>query len=144
MTKTILVPVEPIQSAITRYNEMMDAIGGCTDGGCVVKRPKGMHTNGGCRCWTNQYTAQRVMRHAQVLRDAISTALPSSHIPTPTEDREEVARALCRLKILFNYRFDEKRRDADFIKRAEDAGYFHFMDEADAAISTLQALGWKR
>ena len=23
---------------------------GCGDGGCVVERPTGMHTNGGCRC----------------------------------------------------------------------------------------------
>lgn len=23
---------------------------GCSDGCCVIKRPKGMHTNGGCRC----------------------------------------------------------------------------------------------
>ncbi len=23
---------------------------GCTDGGCLIRRPKGMHTNGGCKC----------------------------------------------------------------------------------------------
>lgn len=23
---------------------------GCSDGSCIVKRPTGMHTNGGCRC----------------------------------------------------------------------------------------------
>lgn len=23
---------------------------GCGDGSCIVARPKGMHTNGGCRC----------------------------------------------------------------------------------------------
>jgi hypothetical protein len=23
---------------------------GCGDGNCVIKKPRGMHTNGGCRC----------------------------------------------------------------------------------------------
>jgi hypothetical protein len=23
---------------------------GCSDGGCQIEKPKGMHTNGGCRC----------------------------------------------------------------------------------------------
>ena len=36
-------------------------IGGCSDGGCVVIRPVGMHTNGGCRCSTNSMTMRRVL-----------------------------------------------------------------------------------
>ena len=33
-----------------RYRRLQDAIGGCSDGYCVIKRPVGMQTNGGCRC----------------------------------------------------------------------------------------------
>ncbi len=29
---------------------------GCSDGGCILKRPVGMHTNGGCRCISTQMT----------------------------------------------------------------------------------------
>ena len=25
----------------------------CSDGNCVIKRPTGMHTNGGCKCMLN-------------------------------------------------------------------------------------------
>jgi hypothetical protein len=30
--------------------QRLEAIGGCGDGGCIVYRPVGQHTNGGCRC----------------------------------------------------------------------------------------------
>lgn len=28
----------------------LTGIYGCTDGNCIIKRPTGMHTNGGCQC----------------------------------------------------------------------------------------------
>jgi hypothetical protein len=30
---------------------MSQAIRGCSDGNCIIQRPTGMHTNGGCMCW---------------------------------------------------------------------------------------------
>jgi len=38
---------------IKRYRDQQDALGGCSDGYCVIKKPVGMHTNGGCRCLDN-------------------------------------------------------------------------------------------
>ncbi len=38
---------------------------GCGDGNCLVDKPKGMHTNGGCRCWQDRYKAQRFMAYVQ-------------------------------------------------------------------------------
>ena len=36
---------------LERYHEIQEKLGGgCSDGYCVIKKPKGMHTNGGCRC----------------------------------------------------------------------------------------------
>ena len=29
---------------------LFKGISGCTDGNCIVKKPTGMHTNGGCKC----------------------------------------------------------------------------------------------
>jgi len=34
------------------YLAIAEQLGGCSDGSCVVLKPKGMHTNGGCRCIT--------------------------------------------------------------------------------------------
>lgn len=31
---------------------------GCGNGGCVVKRPTGMHTNGSCNCQPIKYASQ--------------------------------------------------------------------------------------
>ena len=30
---------------------------GCGDGGCVIKKPSGMVTNGGCRCRPQDFTS---------------------------------------------------------------------------------------
>lgn len=30
----------------------------CTDGNCVINKPEGMHTNGGCKCLLNLSRAQ--------------------------------------------------------------------------------------
>lgn len=32
---------------------LFKGIEGCLDGNCIIRKPKGMHTNGGCRCMTN-------------------------------------------------------------------------------------------
>jgi len=48
-----------------RLIERLQEIGGCSDGGCIVIRPRGMHTNGGCRCSRDSFTMQRVIRAYQ-------------------------------------------------------------------------------
>ena len=62
-----------LAKAIADFDAMADFIGTCGDGGCVVKRPTGQHTNGGCKCSTNHYKAQRMMMAAQRLRAALRT-----------------------------------------------------------------------
>lgn len=47
---------------------------GCLDGGCVFKKPVGMHTNGGCKCLPNihEYDPNeraRLRRWVMSLRD---------------------------------------------------------------------------
>ena len=49
-------------------NRPFEGLPGCTDGGCVVKKPEGMHTNGGCQCIKHQ-TASTIVQRLARLRD---------------------------------------------------------------------------
>jgi hypothetical protein len=45
--------VKSLKSVLDAYDTRLKQIGGCTDGACVVVKPQGMHTNGGCKCLRN-------------------------------------------------------------------------------------------
>lgn len=63
-----------LTDALAEYDKVRDHVAeqvGCFDGGCLVKRPKGMHTNGGCKCSKNSLAAQRMMYAGQRLSDAV-------------------------------------------------------------------------
>lgn len=49
-------------------NKPFEGLPGCTDGGCVVRKPTGMHTNGGCQCIRYQ-TASTIVQRLAALRD---------------------------------------------------------------------------
>ena len=66
---------EAAQMALDAYESKMQQIGGCSDGGCVVVKPKGMHTNGGCKCWKNERSMQRLAMAANSLTKALRAAL---------------------------------------------------------------------
>lgn len=64
---------------ITILTSRLAAIGGCSDGDCKVLPPRGMHTNGGCRCLRNDpMKAERVIAayRNHVGRDALLNARP--------------------------------------------------------------------
>lgn len=42
--------MKTIEKILKEYEENLQKIGGCTDGNCIIYPPKGMHTNGGCKC----------------------------------------------------------------------------------------------
>lgn len=63
-----------LAEAIRQYDDLRDAMSaqsGCMDGGCLVKRPQGMHTNGGCKCHRDQLVSQRMMYAGQRLADVV-------------------------------------------------------------------------
>ncbi|WP_249343656.1 hypothetical protein [Delftia sp. PE138] len=65
---------QDIAIALAEYEELRDAMraqSGCRDGGCLVKRPQGMHTNGGCKCHRDQIVSQRMMYAGQRLADVV-------------------------------------------------------------------------
>ena len=56
---------QALETAANELSERLSKIGGCTDGGCQVVTPKGMHTNGGCKCLSDHLTARRVVHAYQ-------------------------------------------------------------------------------
>lgn len=50
---------EKLQELLAKRDQQLAEIGGCGDGGCIIVKPKGMHTNGGCRCSRNWLQMQR-------------------------------------------------------------------------------------
>lgn len=44
---------EELRKALQDDAELRHKIGGCSDGGCIIEKPQGMHTNGGCKCNRN-------------------------------------------------------------------------------------------
>jgi len=63
-------------AAIDRFDLQMAMIGGCTDGACVIVKPRGMHTNGGCTCMRDPLKFQRLAVAAQQLRAEVATSQP--------------------------------------------------------------------
>jgi hypothetical protein len=43
--------IQTLNVVAQNYIKLAEEIGGCGDSSCVVVRPKGMCTNGGCRCY---------------------------------------------------------------------------------------------
>lgn len=80
-----------LAEAIRQYDDLRDAMSsqsGCMDGGCLVKRPKGMHTNGGCKCHRDQIVSQRMMYAGERLE------IDPSHPIDGIEARDETIRQL--------------------------------------------------
>ncbi len=75
-----------VQKFADEYRQIAAQVGGCGDGGCVIVRPTGMHTNGGCRCTYHMDTMRergvtRLLRKAQQLVDVI---------PPPQQESREM------------------------------------------------------
>jgi hypothetical protein len=79
MTRATLATAQTpeVQKRLDEYVRLRDGTGGCTDGGCVIKRPTGMHTNGGCKCSHDKYKAMRMMYAGQQLADALLATAPA-------------------------------------------------------------------
>lgn len=56
-----------------KLDEYLSNVGGCGDGNCIIHRPKGMHTNGGCRCSTIRLKMARTIYAYKNFATAIRT-----------------------------------------------------------------------
>jgi hypothetical protein len=71
-----LPEVKTLAEAVERYRQTAEVVGGCGDGGCVIHRPGGQHTNGGCRCtYRMDDTRQREVTKLLLVAQGIVKAL---------------------------------------------------------------------
>lgn len=77
-----------VRKDVEELREALDGIGGCTDGACMVVKPKGMHTNGGCKCLTSKLTATRVVRAYMDFVKAATATLSAAEQRAEAAERE--------------------------------------------------------
>lgn len=80
-----------LAAILKEYDTLSETIGGCGDGNCLVRKPTGQHTNGGCRCFADRHKAHHVMWAARRMRNAIEEI--SSHSIT-----EEIVKTTAEVK----------------------------------------------
>lgn len=64
-------PTLSITKALARYEDLMSSVSSCTDGGCLIRRPKGLHTNGGCKCHRNAMKTARAIYAGNELAETL-------------------------------------------------------------------------
>jgi hypothetical protein len=52
--------------------ELINEIDGCQDSSCLVKKPTGMCTNGGCRCYKDRIKVQKILWNRRKLIDRLT------------------------------------------------------------------------
>jgi hypothetical protein len=76
--KAIDPEIERLREAAVALDDRLASIGGCTDGHCIIAKPKGMHTNGGCFCWRDAMKMQRLAYAYNQFRISISQTQPQA------------------------------------------------------------------
>lgn len=66
-----------LAAALEAFDKVAADIGGCSDGYCIIQRPKGMHTNGGCRCSEDRARMRRFGPRARHFAEQVRTILAS-------------------------------------------------------------------
>lgn len=69
---------EKIANSLAQYERGMASLGGCGEGHCVIQRPVGQHTNGGCRCGYDRTKAPVAMSRASYFAAEVRKALSHS------------------------------------------------------------------
>ncbi|HGF4014085.1 hypothetical protein JAO10_31260 [Burkholderia contaminans] len=152
-SRTRSVP-EGLTAALTRYDALMASVEGCTDGGCVIRAPEGMHTNGGCRCTRAEHKMRRAMYASQELHRAVAalSEQPAAGV-TPVEMPEaaggtsdaQAARAIeiadqSMVELLLSHAVRSDALTPAFGLSAEDGTEVETLEEADPAIQ--EAFEW--
>jgi len=67
-----------VSAALGALDNALAVIGGCGDGNCIVVRPKGQYTNGGCRCFQDRMKMQRFAFAMNQFRDVVARVCEAS------------------------------------------------------------------
>ncbi|GLZ73783.1 hypothetical protein [Burkholderia cenocepacia] len=152
-SRTRSIP-EGLTAALTRYDALMASVEGCTDGGCVIRAPKGMHTNGGCRCTRAEHKMRRAMYASQELRRAVAALAEQPAAGASSVDVREVAggtgdaqaaRAIeiadqSMVELILSHAVRSDALTPAFGLSAEDGTEVETLEEADPAIQ--EAFEW--
>ena len=66
---------DQIKAALAAFEASLDDIGGCGDSSCLVRKPVGMATNGGCRCFkSDSFMAKRMAMATRRFHSAVKAA----------------------------------------------------------------------
>jgi hypothetical protein len=66
---------EQLRDRLAALDQQAEALGGCGDANCVIHRPKGQHTNGGCHCYENRAKMRVWTRQVAYFRSKVRAAL---------------------------------------------------------------------
>ena len=76
--ETTMSRIQDIRNAIKERSDFLAHVGGCSDGNCVIRRPEGMHTNGGCSCSNNGQKMQKYCYANNLFAAMIKTLVAAS------------------------------------------------------------------
>lgn len=92
MTHLTPEQAKEVREAQEKRDTQLQSIGGCLDGGCVVWKPNGMHTNGGCRCMERKQTASLTLSTERNFSRALLQILSAGEEkPRPLKECEPAA-----------------------------------------------------
>ena len=74
--------IERLGELLDQFDQGCADIGGCSDGGCVIQRPKGQHTNGGCRCSDDRIRMRRFAQRAAYFREKVRAEINAPEAAT--------------------------------------------------------------
>jgi len=76
--KELEAKLAAVSAALSALDNTLATIGGCGDGNCIVLKPKGQHTNGGCRCSQDRMKMQRFASAMNQFRDVVACVCEAS------------------------------------------------------------------
>lgn len=81
-----LMSLKDFQAEMAKLNGW--AQHGCSDGCCQIEKPKGMHTNGGCRCSPREFSEYLLWLACEVEKHGRYRRWPNSVNSCPSNDKD--------------------------------------------------------
>ncbi|MBS1725011.1 MAG: hypothetical protein JSS66_18890 [Armatimonadetes bacterium] len=89
-----------LTAALKELDDYLAHIGGCGDGNCIIVKPAGMHTNGGCHCPRDHIAMQRYAYAHNKFASAIRAISVDAAAMTHREARMLADRKLGKLALV--------------------------------------------
>jgi hypothetical protein len=73
--KALTAENEKLRERMSALDQQAETLGGCGNAYCVIHRPKGQHTNGGCYCYENRAKMRVWTQQVAYFRSKVRAAL---------------------------------------------------------------------